>query len=337
MPILGSPSLDQLRTFLAVAQEGSFSAAARLLNRRQSVVSYTIANLEAQLGGLKLFDRAGRRPSLTEAGRTLLAEAQKVSLGIDGLRARAAGLLAGLEPELAVVVDVMLPTATLVEALVAFRAAFPTVTLRLSVEALGAVAKLVLDGTCAVGVSGPLVRTIGDLEQRDIGNVRMLPVAAPGHPLGRRRDPIPPADLREHVQLVLTDRSDLTKGQDFNVLSTETWRLGDLGAKHALLLAGLGWGSMPDAMVQGDLAAGRLVTLDIEGRTPHDYRIFAVHRMHAPPGPAGRWLVDRLARASPPVPGPGSRDDHGAAITASADSGAGSGPVPDRSARRPRA
>ena len=339
MPVLGSPSLDQLRTFLAVAQEGSFSAAARLLNRRQSVVSYTIANLEQQLGGLKLFDRAGRRPSLTEAGRTLLAEAQKVSLGIDGLRARAAGLLAGLEPELAVVVDVMLPTATLVEALVAFRAAFPTVTLRLSVETLGAVAKLVLDGTCAVGFSGPLVRSFGDLEQRDIGSVRMLPVAAPGHPLGGRRDTIPPADLREHVQLVLTDRSDLTKGQDFNVLSTETWRLGDLGAKHALLLAGLGWGSMPNAMVQDDLAAGRLVTLDIMGRTPFDYRIFAVHRVDTPPGPAGRWLVDRLAGTSPPVPGPAPATpaQQGAAVTASAGSGAGSGPAPDRSAPRLRA
>lgn len=299
MPALGSPSLDQLRTFLVVAQEGSFSAAARLLNRRQSVVSYMIANLEEQLGGLKLFDRSRRRPALTEAGRTLLAEARKVSLDVDGLRARASGLLAGLEPELAVVVDVMLPTATLVETLVAFRAAYPTVTLRLFVEALGAVAKLVLDGVCAVGVGGQLPQPIGGLEQRLIGSVRMLPVAAPGHPLAAWRGPIPGAELRDHVQLVLTDRSDLTEGQEFNVLSTETWRLGDLGAKHALLLAGLGWGSMPDAMVQEDIAAGRLAVLDIAGQSPHDYRIFAIHRSDAPPGPAGRWLIDWLAGVKP--------------------------------------
>ncbi len=57
MPALGSPSLDQLRVFLAVVDAGSFSAAARRLNRRQSVVSYTIANLERHLGGLMLFDR----------------------------------------------------------------------------------------------------------------------------------------------------------------------------------------------------------------------------------------------------------------------------------------
>ncbi len=298
MPSLGTPSLDQLRTFLAVSQEGSFSAAARALNRRQSVVSYTIAQLEEQLGGLKLFDRSGRRPALTEAGSTLLTEARKVSLDVDALRARASGLLAGLEPELAVVVDVMLPTETLVDTLVAFRAAFPTVTLRLFVEALGAVASLVLDGTCAVGVSGPLAGTIGGLDKRPLGAVRMLPVAAPNHPLGACRASIPAGDLRDHVQLVLTDRSDLTRGRDFNVLSTQTWRLGDLGAKHALLLAGLGWGGMPDSMVKADLDAGRLVRLDIVGHRPDDYRMLAVHRSHAPPGPAGRWFIDRLTGAA---------------------------------------
>ncbi len=294
MPALGSPSLDQLRTFVAVAEAGSFSAAARVLGRGQSAVSYAIANLEEQLGGLKLFDRATRRPTLTLAGALLLAEARKVTMGLDGLRARATGLRAGLEAELAVVVDVMLPTPALVEALAAFRVAFPTVTLRLSVEALGAVARLVLDGACAVGICGPLARTTPGLEHRPLGDVRLLPVASPDHPLAEMRGPIPRAALRDHVQLVLTDRSDLTRGQDFGVLSPETWRLGDLGAKHALLLGGLGWGGMPESMVAGDVARGRLIVLDIEGWGPVEYRIFAVHRTGALPGPAGRWFVDRL-------------------------------------------
>ena len=87
MPAIGTPTLDQLRVFLAVAEAGSFSAAGRQLNRQQSVVSYTIANLEQQLGGLLLFDRSKRRPVLTEAGHTILAEARKLTMGADGLRA----------------------------------------------------------------------------------------------------------------------------------------------------------------------------------------------------------------------------------------------------------
>ena len=100
--------------------------------------------------------------------------------------------------------------------------------------------------------------------------------------------------MRDHVQLVLTDRSELTRGQDFGVLSTETWRLADLGAKRALLLAGLGWGSMPEAMVAEDIAAGRLVRLILEDLDAHPYPQYLIHRTDTPPGPAARWLAERL-------------------------------------------
>ena len=299
MPDVGTPTLDQLRVFLAIVETGSFSAAARALHRQQSVISYSVANLEAQLGGLSLFERRTRRPTLTEAGRAILADARQLGSGADALRARARGLLAGLDAEVAIAVDVMLPTCRLVSALAGFREVFPTVTLRLYVEALGSVARLVLDGTCSVGASGPMTPTIDGLEQRAIGTIGMVPVVAPLHPLAALPAPLSLSEARNHVQLVLTDRSDLTQGRDFGVLSPQTWRLADLGAKHALLLQGLGWGNMPEAMVRDDLAAGRLLALDIEHRPPHRYSLFSVHRVEEPPGPAARWLLDRLSGATP--------------------------------------
>lgn len=298
MPDVGSPTLDQLRVFLAIVEAGSFSAAARKLNRQQSVVSYAVASLEAQLGGLCLFERRTRRPTLTEAGRAILADARQLGLGVDALRARARGLLAGLEAEVAIAVDVMVPTCRLVRALSDFRDAFPTVNLRLYVEALGSVARLVLDGTCTVGVSGPLVQRLDGLDQRPIGTVTMVAVAAPNHPLARDGGVVARAEVHDHVQLVLTDRSDLTRGQDFAVLSPQTWRLADLGAKHALLTAGIGWGNMPHVMVRGDLASGRLRELDIEDSPSHRYPMFAINRTDRPPGPAAHWLLDRLSGAS---------------------------------------
>jgi len=69
---------------------------------------------------------------------------------------------------------------------------------------------------------------------------------------------------RQHVQLVLTDRSELTVGREFGVMSPLTWRLGDLFAKHAFLLKGLGWGGMPLHAVKQDLLEGRLAKLSIE-------------------------------------------------------------------------
>ena len=86
--MLDGVSLDQLRTFIAAADEGSFSAAARKLLRAQSVVSETVSNLEDQIG-LPLFDRSGRYPRLTPAGVVLLADARSIVTGVDLLKARA--------------------------------------------------------------------------------------------------------------------------------------------------------------------------------------------------------------------------------------------------------
>src|SRR5215467_6360812 len=107
---LDGMSLDQLRTFVAAVDEGSFSAAGRKLRRAQSVVSQTLANLEGQLG-VRLFDRSARYPRLTDAGRSLLADARTVADSLDGFKARAKALSQGLEPELAVAIDVMYPMA----------------------------------------------------------------------------------------------------------------------------------------------------------------------------------------------------------------------------------
>jgi len=292
----GTPTFDQLRVFMTVVDTGSFAAAGRRLNRATSVISYTISNLEAQVG-LSLFDRKStRKPQLTEAGRAVLAEARTIANGIDGLRAKAKGLLRGLEAEVHLVLDVMLPAGRVVDALKAFREEFPTVALRLSVEALGAVAKLVLDRAATIGISGPLPGEMGikGIERIHVGQVELIPVAAPTHPLASSKGYVPGAE-REHIQLVLTDRSDLTRGMDIAVVSSRTWRLADLGSKHRLLCEGIGWGNMPEPMVQADLEAGRLKRLDL----PHgSYRLEAIYRTDTPPGPAASWLIARFKAQS---------------------------------------
>src|SRR6195256_6522553 len=131
--MLDGVSLDQLRTFIAAADEGSFSAAARKLRRAQSVVSQTLANLEGQLG-VALFDRSARYPTLTQDGRALLQDARAVADQMDGFKARAKTLREGLEPELSLSIDVMYPMSELTEAVASFREAFPHTPLRLSVE-----------------------------------------------------------------------------------------------------------------------------------------------------------------------------------------------------------
>jgi DNA-binding transcriptional LysR family regulator len=291
----GTPTLDQLRVFLTVVEVGSFAAAARKLSRATSVISYSISNLEMQLG-VVLFDRnTTRKPQLTDAGRTVLAEARSISNGVNGLRAKVKGLLQGLEAEIHLVLDVMLPAERVVDALKSFQETFPTVSLHLHMEALGAVTQLVLNRKASVGVSGALDITLDGIERIGIGSVELVPVAAPSHPLATARLNAPGAG-REHVQLVLSDRSLLTQGKDFAVVSTRTWRLADLGAKHMLLREGIGWGNMPLPMVREDLSTGQLVQLEMPDSKSGVYRFEAIYRTDTPPGPAARWLIERFAQ-----------------------------------------
>ncbi len=285
----GTPSVEQIRTVLAVVEEGSFAAAGRRLRRATSVVSYAIANIEAQLG-VSLFVREGtRKPRLTIQGAAVVEELRRIETALAGLSARVEALHVGLEPRVALVVDVMYPSASLAAALRDFAAQFPAVSLSLRVEALGAVADLVLKGEAALGVAGPLAAEQPGVDRHWLGEVELLPVAAPGHPLARG------GAISDQVQLVLSDRSALSSGKEFSVISPRTWRLGDLGAKHELLRQALGWGNMPHWMVAEDLASQRLVQLDLPEAPGGPYPLFAIRRTDRNLGPATQWLADHLA------------------------------------------
>jgi DNA-binding transcriptional LysR family regulator len=288
----GDPTLDQLRVLAAIADAGSFSGAARKLHRAQSVISYTVANLETQLG-VALFDRTGRTTVPTEAGRALTADARRIGLLVDELRGRATALRRGTEAEVALAVDVMFPIPRLTCLLREFSDAFPTVGLRLRMEAVGGVTQSVLEGACVLGVSGWAGNLPHALRHRVVGTLRLIPVAAPFHPLASLAT-VDAAAVRQYTQLVLTDASRLTEGQDYGVLSLRTWRLGDLGAKHALLIAGLGWGNMPEHLVTDDIAAGRLKRLAVEEGPSFEYTISLVQRVDAALGPASRWIAERF-------------------------------------------
>jgi len=287
-------SLDQLRTFIAAADEGSFSAAGRRLRRAQSVVSQTLANLEGQLG-VKLFDRGSRFPMLTDEGRALLADARAVAGNVDLLKARAKSLAGGLEPELSVAVDVIFPLAPFTAAVGAFQKEFPATLLRFDVES-SAVIEPVLDGRCVVGVVASLRVAPPQLTGERLLAISTPMVVSPRHPLAVHGAPIPTAVLAEHTQLVHADPSDLSRPGGFGLLSPKVWRLSHLGAKHEFLRAGLGFGLMPLHMIEADLASGALVQITGESTPPEGYVIVlsAVYRTDNPPGPAGRWFIDRL-------------------------------------------
>jgi DNA-binding transcriptional LysR family regulator len=288
-------TLDQLRLLVAVSDEGSFSAAGRHLHRAQSAVSYGIGNLE-ELLGVQLFERTGRLPRLTKAGNALLQEARKVLAQVSELQARAAQVSGVLEPDVSVVVDAIFPGELLIELCLGFQERFPSVPLRIHTEVLQGVAALVLNGTCQIGLSGPIGSESDQLHRRYLARLALVPVVASNHPLAALTGSISTASLREHVQIVISERAVRDDSEDHHVLSEVTWRVADASTKLSLISAGLGWGNLPFGMVAAAVETGMLKRLLLEesGPEPLMASLYTITRHDAPPGPAGQGLLEYL-------------------------------------------
>ena len=289
-------TLDQLRALVAVADAGSFSAAARQLHRVQSAISTSMANLEDALG-VSIWDRSRKAATLTDAGRAVLAAGRRVLAEVDGLQRLTEGMVAGLETQVSLCLDAFFPLQALIELCSAFAVHFPEVELRVEHQVLSGVSERVLGGAASLGVvsSAGLMR---GLEARALSAIRMVPVAAPLHPLAAIAGPIAVAHFARAIQIVLSEAGEGSSVADQGVLSPRTWRVGDLHTKRELLRAGLGWGNLPEHLVRDDLRTGRLVTIRPEAWADdeHVLHLSAVYRANGALGPAHRWVTEQLSR-----------------------------------------
>ena len=183
-------------------------------------------------------------------------------------------------------------------ALAEMRAAYPSVSVRLAVEPMGGPIAALTERRSALAV------TVGE-DFRDprvaleaICAVQMVAVASANHPLARRgRKSV--ADLADHLQIVLSDPTPLSEGRSFGVLSPQICRVNNQDTKHAMILAGLGWGRLPLWQVARDLRERRLVRVETGalGRNAAlAMEAYLAHRLDEPLGPAARAFADALTR-----------------------------------------
>ncbi|MCB8876001.1 LysR family transcriptional regulator [Acidisoma silvae] len=293
--MIGSLTLDQLRVLTTIADTGSFSAAARKLGRVQSAISQTVATLE-DVQGVTLFDRSGFRPVLTDVGRVLVAQARSVLVGAARFEAVAAGTREGIEPELAIAIDPLVPTAAFIDSLHALRETFPFLPVSFSTEGLGGAERRLRRGEAALALCILLPSVPEDVAALPLLGIELVPVVSPAHPLAALSRPVTPAELEAHVQLVLSDPA-APDGPSYGVIGTKTWRFVDLARRLDFLLAALGWCRMPEHLVAPYLADGRLVALEIESdpaQAAPPLTIYAAHMRNHVLGRAGSWLLHDL-------------------------------------------
>ena len=293
--MIGSLTLDQLRVLVTIADTGSFSAAGRKLGRAQSGISQAVAMLEG-VQGVALFDRSGFRPALTDMGRVLVGQARTILSGAARFEALAAGTREGLEPELAVAIDPLVPTAAFIDSLRALRREFPYLPVSFSTEGLGGAERRLRRGDAALALCILLPIVPDDVTALPLLGINLVPVVSPAHPLAGLDRPAARADLDEHVQLVLSDPA-APDGPSNGVMSTRAWRFVELGRRLDFLVAGLGWCRMPEHLVTPHLTDGRLVSLAIESdpaRAMGPLTIYAAHMRDRSLGRAEGWLLSEL-------------------------------------------
>ncbi len=282
-------SLQQLQVFVACAEQGSFSAAARALGKAQSVISQSIANLEIDLGQ-PLFDRSTRKPTLTPQGQRLLAHAQATLVQSQQLTSVAKALAIGDESELTLVADPALLLPALYRLLDLFQHQFPATNLCINVSSSDKIPNLIMNQQAQLGLMLIDTSMPTEVELGFLGQLPFYTIAHPDHPLSQLSS-VSRADLALHRQLLPSGY----EGQNklLPVISPDAFRSNDFEVLMKMAEHNFGWGYLPAHLVEESLAQRRLtrlpVNFDIKTWTLPVDRVMA---LNVAKGPALSWLAE---------------------------------------------
>jgi DNA-binding transcriptional LysR family regulator len=263
-------TLDALIVLDAIDRRGSFSAAAEMLHRVPSAVTYAIQKLEGDLDVL-LFDRSGHRAQLTEAGRELLREGRYLLNAAAELEERVKRVATGYEVELRIAVNDLIPIErcfALVDSF--YKEGFGT-RLKLTVEVFGGLWDALMGDRADLVIGAPGDGPPGGgYTTHLIGDTQFLFMVAPGHPLASVPEPLKPDDILPHRAVAAADSSRHLPPRTAGLLSgQDVLTVRDMQEKVAAQVAGLGIGFLPLHLAREHLDAGRLVRKRVlEERSP---------------------------------------------------------------------
>ncbi|OON42049.1 transcriptional regulator [Izhakiella australiensis] len=259
-----------LRTFIGVAETGSFSRAADKLCKTTATISYRIKLLEENTG-VALLQRTTRSVSLTPAGMHLLEQAREWLSWIDGMPAELRQINDGVERQVNIVINNLVYSPTAVSRLLAWLTQrYPFTQFNFSRQIYMGVWDTMLhdDFSLAIGVTGSesLAETIAIAP---LGEVKWLFVMAADHPLRQHAGPLTEGHLRQYPAINIEDSARrLTKRVAWRLSGQKEILVPDMETKIAAHLAGVGVGFLPAPLCQPLIAQGALLSRAIPAMRP---------------------------------------------------------------------
>jgi DNA-binding transcriptional LysR family regulator len=253
----------------------------------------SLKQLEESLG-VTLFDRAGHRAVLTDAGRAILQEGRRVLAGARRIESLAARFSEDWEPRVEIVVDGILPMEPIMRALRVMTDDGVPTHIRLKVEFLGGVQDRFERDRADVMLVKDYVRG-AELAEHALPDVEVVLVASASHPLASAGRPLSLGDLHAHVELTVHDSSESRRVTDARVFGgPRVFFLSDFATKKQAALMGLGFGWMPTYLVREELAAGSLAEIAYDGGSRYAFTPRLVHPSERPLGRAGTTFLRLL-------------------------------------------
>lgn len=285
---------DQLIALDAIVSTGTFRGAAERLNKSQSAVSHAIRLLEDELE-IKLFSRAAYRPSLTPEGEVLYREASRVLRQMQDLRSTAARLRAREEAEISLAVTATMDLDPLLSALADVGHRHPATHIRLGMEMMGGPLARLMEGKAEIALASLEGVPLDEVEAEPIAEVTMRPVASPSLNLPFSTRAIPVSEMQGYIQVITAGTGGETHVQSRDLLpGGRKWTVSDLSAKKKVIVAGLGWGGLPDHMTVEERGSADLLPLNLEGFPVRHTVIFKIRRRDRPPGIVASELWDNI-------------------------------------------
>lgn len=279
-----------------IAQEGSFAAAARVLNMVPSALTYRVRQVEEALDVL-LFDRRSRQAQLTAAGEELLREGRKLLAEVDAIAHRVRRVATGWETALTLAVDSIIDRSTLFELCEQFFALHAPTRLRIRSETLSGTLAALTGGQAdlALGVSTDRLTDPG-LGRASLGYVGFVFAVAPHHPLADLSEPLSDTDIAAHRAVAIADSNLYEPGISFGLLDgQQVFTVPDMAAKVAAQMRGLGVGFLPLSVAQPHLTRGQLRAKTVARQTP-PLPFSYVWRQDLHPGHALQWWLQQLEK-----------------------------------------
>ena len=292
-------TLRQMRAFVEVTRQGSFTGAARTLSLTQSAVSALVRDLEEQLG-LTVFDRTTRRVTLTDAGAHLLQLAERVLRDVESAVTEAKGLLDKSIGRVVVAASPLAAATLLPKMISRFAQLYPKVSVELHDVLTEHILHSVRAGSADIGV-GTFERSSTELELSTLYEDVLGAVLPASSPLARRKT-LRWRDLEGQATIALSGSSafrpliDSTIANQAITLGPRRLEVGYMGTAVALVEAGLGVSVLPEraaALIRSPNACFRRLTAPVVTRP-----VTLVTRAGRTLSPAAMAFVECLSQVS---------------------------------------